>query len=29
MNFIRTSISIKGHKVIMLIKIQKTEKDET
>ena len=29
MNFIRASISIKGHNVNMLIKIHKSEKDET
>ena len=28
MIFIRTSISIKGHNIVMLIKIQKSEKDE-
>jgi len=29
MIFIRTSISIKGYNIAMLIKIQKSEKDET
>ena len=29
MNFIRASISTKGHNVIMLIKIHKSEEDET
>ena len=29
MNFIQTSISIKQHNVTMLIKIHKSEKDET
>jgi len=29
MIFIRASISIKGHNITMLIKIQKSEKDET
>jgi len=28
MNFIQASISIKGHNIVMLIKIQKSEKDE-
>jgi len=28
MIFIRTSISIKGYNIVMLIKIQKSEKDE-
>jgi len=28
MIFIRTSVSIKGHNIVMLIKIQKSEKDE-
>jgi len=27
--FIRASISIKGHNIVMLIKILKSEKDET
>jgi len=29
MIFIQASISIKGHNIVMLIKIQKTGKDET
>jgi len=29
MMFIRESISIKEHNIVMLIKIQKSEKDET
>jgi len=29
MIFIRETISIKGHNIVMLIKIQKNEKDET
>ena len=28
MIFMRTSISIKGHNIVMLIKIQKSEKEE-